>query len=83
MAPESHDHSFFLDAEYRGMGFHRSSHLRVRNVIAFAPLGDRLDVDTKFPTQRRIRSFRSLYESSDGVRGLGALVKNLSHSVSF
>jgi len=30
--------------------------------------------DAKLPAQRRVRSFRSLYESSDRVRGRGAAV---------
>lgn len=35
------------------------------------------------PAQLRERSLRSLYCSSDGVRGRGAPVTNLSHSASF
>ena len=80
--PEGNDDDLLFDAENCRMWFFRS-HRRVLHTVALAPLGDRLDVDAQFPAQRRVRSFRSLYESSDCVRGLGAPVKNLPHSASF
>ncbi len=64
------------------MGFLRP-HRSVLRTVALAPLGDGLDVDAQLPAQRRVRSFRSLYKSSDGVRGLDAPVEYLSHSASF
>jgi len=47
------------------------------------PLRDRLRVDPQLPAQRRERSLRSLYCCSDGVRGRGAPMTNLSHTASF
>ena len=47
------------------------------------PLRQRLGVDSKLSAQLRKRSLRSLYCSSDGVRGRGAPMTNLSHNASF
>lgn len=47
-------------------------HPGVLDPPSFPPLGHGLDVDAEVPAQRRVRSFRSLYESSDGVCGRGA-----------
>ena len=58
------------------------THLGVFDVFPLAPLGYGLDVDTELPAQRRVRSLRSLYENSDGVRSCGAAVKKLSHRAS-
>jgi hypothetical protein len=55
------------------MGLPRS-HRSVLNAVSLPPHGHRLDVDAQFPAQRRVRSFLSLYERSNGVRGLGAPV---------
>ena len=71
--------SLFFDAENRGMCFLRP-HSHVLNAVTPAPLGDGLDVDAQLSAQRRVRSFRALYESSDGLRGLGPPVKNVPHS---
>ena len=51
--------------------------------LPFTPLRNRLGIDPKLPAQRRERSLRSLYCCSDGVRGRGASVTNLSHRASF
>src|SRR6185312_10388558 len=48
----------------------------------FAPLGNRLVVQPVLCGKLFERSFRSLYRSSDGVRGRGATMKYLAHSAS-
>ena len=57
--------------------------LHILNRNSLPPLRHRLWVDAQFFAQFRERSLRSLYCSSDGVRGRGAPVTNLSHSESF
>ena len=57
--------------------------LEVLDRLALAPFSNGLRVDPKIPAQRRERSLRSLYCSSDGVRGRGASVTNLAHNASF
>jgi len=71
MPPEGNNHRFLIRTQNRGTGFRRAG-LAVLQCLALAPFGDCLDVDAKFPTQRRVRSLRSLYECSDGVRALSA-----------
>jgi hypothetical protein len=55
----------------------------MRDLLALPPLRNRLGIDPQIPAQLRERSLRSLYCGSDGVRGCGAPVTNLSHSASF
>jgi len=57
--------------------------LQVLNGLAFAPLRYGLGFYTKLSAQLRERSLRSLYCNSDGVRGRGAPMTNLSHNASF
>src|SRR5262245_35325404 len=61
-------------------------HLRPhRSIIeegALAPLHHRFRIKIVAAGELLDRSLRSLYSSSDGVRGLGAAVKNLSHRAS-
>ena len=57
--------------------------LEILDRLALAPLRHRFLVDAQLPAQRRERSLRSLYCSSDGVRGRGASMANLAHSASF
>src|SRR5262245_6461974 len=61
-------------------------HLRPhRSIIeegALAPLHHRFRIKIVAASELLDRSLRSLYSSSDGVRGLGAAVKNLSHRAS-
>lgn len=57
--------------------------LEILNRLALAPFRNRFLVDPQIPTQRRERSLRSLYFSSDGVRGRGASETNLTHNASF
>src|SRR5262245_17024665 len=61
-------------------------HLRPhRSIIeegALAPLHHRFRIKIVAAGELLARSLRSLYSSSDGVRGLGAAVKNLSHRAS-
>src|SRR5690606_14084646 len=61
----------------------RRSGLHILDRRALAPLRDGLGVDTQLPAQLRERSLRSLYCCSDGVRGRGAAMTNLSQSASF
>src|SRR5262249_21952887 len=49
---------------------------------ALAPLHHRFRIKIVAAGELLDRSLRSLYSSSDGVRGLGAAVKNLSHRAS-
>src|SRR5262249_45662760 len=49
---------------------------------ALAPLHHRFRIKIIAAGELLDRSLRSLYRSSDGVRGLGAAVKNLSHRAS-
>src|SRR5262245_43344837 len=49
---------------------------------ALAPLHHRFPIKIVAASELLDRSLRSLYSSSDGVRGLGAAVKNLSHRAS-
>ncbi|EEW58736.1 hypothetical protein SCH4B_3075 [Ruegeria sp. TrichCH4B] len=81
MAPESHDRRFLVWAQGGGTRLFRTRP-GVFDALPLAPLGHGLDVDTELPAQRRVQSLRSLYESSDGVRGRGAAVKKLSHRAS-
>ncbi|XHY17678.1 hypothetical protein SuNHUV7_24750 (plasmid) [Pseudoseohaeicola sp. NH-UV-7] len=60
-----------------------SSELRTRFLEYIEEGLSGLGIDTQFFAQRRVRSLRSLYCSSDGVRGRGAPVTNLSHMASF
>ncbi len=56
------------------------AHWRVVNEVALLPFHHRLRVHTVTLAQLLDRSFRSLYRSSDSVRGRGANVKYLSDS---
>ena len=57
--------------------------LEILNRLALAPFRNRLRVDPQIPAQRRERSLRSLYCSSDGVRGRGPSMAKLAHNASF
>ena len=57
-------------------------HRSVRDEVALPPLGHRLRIEAIASAQLRDRSRRSLYRTSDRVRGRGAPVKNLAHSPS-
>ena len=57
--------------------------LQILDRHPLAPLRDCLRVDPQLTAQRRERSLRSLYCCSDGVRGRGAPVTNLSNMASF
>jgi len=82
MTPESHDHCFLICAQNCETGFRRTS-FAILSSHAFAPFGDRFDIDTKVPAQRRVRSLRLLNFCSDCVRGRGAAMTYLSYSASF
>ena len=75
MAPERYDRRLFGLGQDGGPRF-RWPGLQVLDRRSFAPLRHRLGVDAQFPAQLRERSLRSLYCSSDGVRGRRALVTN-------
>jgi len=79
MTSERYDHRFLFNAENPGMRL-LWAHLHIANPVPLAPFGHRFYV-AQIPAQRRVRSARSLYESSDGVRGRGAAVQNLSHGL--
>jgi hypothetical protein len=81
MAAERDDQRLFLLAENRRAPFLRV-HRRIVDALALAPLRHRLRVDPVSPAQLRDRSLRSLYRTSDGVRGRGASVEYLAHSPS-
>ncbi len=82
MAPERYDRRLFGLGQDGGPRFRRPG-LHVLDRRALAPFRHSLGVDAEFPAQLRERSLRSLYCSSDGVRGRGAPVTNLSHNASF
>ena len=82
VASEGDDHRLLGLGQHRGPRFRRPG-LHVLDRRALAPLRHRLGIDAEFPAQLRERSLRSLYCCSDGVRGRGAPVTNLSHSASF
>ncbi len=78
---EGNDHRLLGLGQNRRARFPRSGlHLYRRTL---APLRHRFGVDTQLPAQLRERSLRSLYCCSDGVRGRGAAMTNLSQSASF
>jgi len=81
MSPEGDDQRLFLLAENRRAAFLRSLR-RIVDALALAPLRHRLRVDPVSPAQLRDRSLRSLYPSSDGLRGRGAPVEYLAHGAS-
>src|SRR5512141_302744 len=58
------------------------SHRGIMDEGALLPLRHRLRVEVVSPGKLFDRSLRSLYRSSDDVRGLGAAVKYLSHRAS-
>ena len=82
MTPECDDDRLFLLAENGGAWLLRPGP-QILHGLPLAPLGDGFDVDTKLTAQFRVRSLRSLYCCSDGVRGRGAAVAYLSHKASF
>ena len=82
MAPERYDRRLFGHGQDGRPRFPRPG-LHVLDCRPLAPLRHRLGVDAQFPTRLRERSLRSLYCSSDGVRGRGAAMTNLSQSASF
>lgn len=57
--------------------------LQILDRRPLTPLRHSLRVDPQLSAQRRERSLRSLYCCSDGVRGRGAPMTNLSHMASF
>ena len=82
MAPECHDHCLLSLRQHGGSRLGRPG-LHILDRRALAPLRNGLGIDPQLPAQLRERSLRSLYCCSDGVRGRGAAVTNLSHSASF
>lgn len=82
MTSKGNDHRFFSRTENGRTGV-RGSGLAIFCSFALVPLGNRFEIDTKFPAQRSRRCLRSLYCCSDSVRGRGAAVTYLSHDVSF
>ena len=95
MAPERDDHRRLSPRQDRGPRFRRPG-LHILDRRPLPPLRHRLGVDPQLPAQLRERSLPlssfaskrlpgsgSLYCCSDGVRGRGAAVTNLSNSASF
>ena len=81
MAAEGDHQRLFLLAE-NGRAALLWPHRRIIDGLPLAPLRHRLRIDPVPPAQLRDRSLRSLYRSSDGVRGRGASVEYLAHSPS-
>src|ERR1017187_5725597 len=73
--------SLFLCAEHSRVGC-LGSHRDIVNEGALLPFRYRFRVEVVTPGELFDRSLRSLYRSSDDVRGLGAAVKYLSHRAS-
>ncbi len=82
MAPKGNDRRLLGLRQHGGARVRRPG-LHVLDRRPLPPRRHRLGIDAEFPAQLRERSLRSLYRSSDGVRGRGAPVTNLSHSASF
>src|SRR6056297_1390124 len=82
MAAEGDDDGLVFFAENGRARLPRSG-LAILDRLPLPPLCDRLRIDAELPAQLRVRSLRSLYCCSDGVRGRGAAMTNLSHSASF
>src|SRR6478672_8994172 len=81
MLAEGDDDSLFLGRQdCRARSFR--PHGNVVDEGPFAPLGDCLVVQPILCRKLFERSLRSLYRSSDGVRGRGAAMKYLAHSAS-
>src|SRR6056297_1391972 len=57
--------------------------LPILDRLPLSPLRDCLRIDAELPAQFRVRSLRSLYCCSDGVRDRGAAMTYLSQKVSF
>lgn len=51
------NHRFLIRTQNRGTGFRRTG-LAIFHCLALAPFDNRLDVDAKFPAQRRVRNSR-------------------------
>ena len=82
MPPECDNCSLFGFGQDRLPRFFRTRlHVLYRRPLP--PPGYRPWIDAQFLAQRRERTLRSLYCGSDGVRGRGAPVTNLSHAASF
>ncbi len=81
MAAECRNFRLLGFRQHSGPRFYRPG-LHVLDRRPLSPLRNRLGVDAQLPAQLRERSLRSLYCCSDGVRGRGAPVTNLSHSAS-
>lgn len=76
------DHRFLRLGQNRQAWLRRSGrHILDRRTLALLRNG--LGIYAQFPAQVRERSLRSLYCCSDGVRGRGASVTNLSDRASF
>src|SRR6056297_2037682 len=82
VTPKSDYHGLFHLGQDRGARLLRAG-LQILDRRPLPPLRNRLEVDPKLLAQLRERSLRSLYCSSDDVRGRGAAVTNLSRSASF
>jgi hypothetical protein len=82
MAPEGHDPRLLGLRQHGGPRFRRTG-FEVLDCRPLPPFRHHLGISAEFPAQLRERSLRSLYCCSDGVRGRGASVTNLSYSASF
>ena len=80
--PECHNHRLFKLGQGGGMKRLRPG-LQILNGCPLLPLCDRFRVDPQLPAQRHERSLRPLYCCSDGVRGRGTRMTNLSHMAYF
>jgi hypothetical protein len=82
MTPQCDDDGLLSLAENGGTWLLRPGP-QILHRLPLAPFGDGFDVDAKLPAQFRVRSLRSLYRCSDGVRSRGAAVAYLSHKAPF
>jgi hypothetical protein len=80
LAEGDDDGLFFRRQDCRMWGLR--THRGIMDKRPLTPLGDRLLVQAVLCGELFERSLRSLYRSSDGVRGRGAAVKYLAHNAS-
>jgi len=79
--PTESDDDRFLFFTKNGRAKLSRPRLAILERLPLPPPGDRLRIDPELPAQLRVRSLRSLYCCSDGVRARGAAVTYLDRNI--